>query len=58
MIAVGCLSLVVLPLLGLVLGGLVAGPDGATWGAVVGLVLAIAISGVMGYALVKIGRRR
>jgi hypothetical protein len=58
MIAVGCLALVVLPLLGMVLGALLAGPDGATWGAIAGLVIAIGISGVMGYALVRIGRRR
>jgi len=57
MIAVGCLALVVLPLIGLVLGALLAGPDGGIWGALVGLAIAIAISGVMGYALLRIGRR-
>jgi hypothetical protein len=58
MIAVGCLALVVLPLLGLVLGALIAGPDGATWGAIAGLCIALVVSGVMGWALVQVGRRR
>jgi hypothetical protein len=58
MIAIGCLALIILPLLGLALGGMVDGPDGATWGAIIGLVVALGISGFMGYALVKIGRRR
>lgn len=58
MIAIGCLALVVLPLLGLALGGMLGGPDGATWGAIAGLVVALGISAFTGYALVKIGRRR
>jgi hypothetical protein len=57
MIAVGCLALVVLPLIGLVLGALLAGLDGGIWGALVGLAIAVAISGIMGYALIRIGRR-
>ncbi|MFZ3482933.1 hypothetical protein [Sphingomonas sp. 3-13AW] len=57
MIAVGCLALVVLPLIGLVLGALLAGPDGAIWGALTGLAIAVGISGIMGYALLQIGRR-
>jgi hypothetical protein len=58
MIAVGCLALVVLPLLGLVLGALIAGPDGALWGAITGLCVALVVSGVMGWALIQVGRRR
>jgi hypothetical protein len=58
MIAVGCLALVVLPLLGLVLGALIAGPDGAMWGAIAGLCIALVVSGVMGWALIQVGRRR
>lgn len=57
MIALGCLALVILPLVGLVAGALIAGPAGGRWGAAAGLVAALAISGVMAYALVKVGRR-
>ncbi|MFV0624977.1 hypothetical protein ACBY01_13345 [Sphingomonas sp. ac-8] len=58
MVALGCLSLLILPLLGLVAGALLGGPQLARWGALVGLIAGAAISGVMAYALVKAGRRR
>lgn len=56
-VAIGCLSLVVLPLLGLALGGFLGGPTGARWGAGTGFVLAVALCAVSGYALVKAARR-
>lgn len=58
MFAIGCLALVVLPLIGLALGGFLLGPVGAKWGAIAGFVLALAISGVTSYALVAAARRR
>jgi hypothetical protein len=58
MIAVGCLLIVILPLLGLAVGGIVAGPEGAKWGAVVGFGLASGVCGMSAYALMKIGRHR
>lgn len=58
MIAIGCLALIVLPLLGLALGGFLGGPTGAKWGACIGLVLALALCGVTSYALVAAARRK
>jgi hypothetical protein len=56
-IAVGCLGLVVLPLIGLALGGWVDGPTGATWGAAIGMGIALAACGFTAYTLRVIGRR-
>lgn len=53
----GCFLLLVLPILGLLIGIVTAGAQGAIWGAVTGLVIALAASGVMAYALVKASRR-
>jgi hypothetical protein len=58
MIAFGCLLLIVLPLIGLAVGGYVAGGEGAAWAAVIGLVVAIAICATAAAALVKAGHRR
>lgn len=57
MIAIGCLLLVVLPIIGLTLGGLLAGPVGAQWGAAIGFGVACVVMGLSGYAMVQIGRR-
>ncbi|MDE0880115.1 MAG: hypothetical protein OSB00_15870 [Sphingomonas bacterium] len=57
MIAIGCLLLIVLPLLGMVAGALIAGPQGAKWGAFVGLTLTTLAAGFSTYAMAKIGRR-
>ena len=57
MVALGCFLLLVLPLAGLVIGGWLAGPEGMIWGAGTGLAIALGVSGVMGYSLVKAGRR-
>ncbi len=57
MAALGCFLLLILPLLGLLLGGLLAGPDGMIWGAGAGLAVALSIIGVTGYGLVKARRR-
>jgi hypothetical protein len=58
MIAVGCLSLVVLPLAGLALGGVIAGSKGAVWAACAGLMLALTICGLGSAALIKARRKR
>jgi hypothetical protein len=58
MAALGCLLLMVLPMLGLIAGGMIGGRDAAIWSAVTGLVVALAICGTAAYALVQAGRRR
>lgn len=58
MAALGCILLLVLPLLGLVIGGWFAGPPGMAWGSGIGLAIAIGICAIAGGALVKAGRRR
>lgn len=57
MIVIGCLFLVILPILGLAVGGALAGPSGARWGAGIGLAAALIVCGLSGYALAKIARR-
>ena len=55
--ALGCFLLLILPLAGLVIGGMVAGREGLLWGAGIGFALALACTGVMGRALVQARRR-
>jgi len=58
MFALGCLALIVLPLIGFI-GGLFFGGEGAgLWGAAIGLMAAIAMSGTAALALVKASRKR
>lgn len=57
MIAIGCFLLIVLPITGLALGGLLAGTVGAQWGAAIGFGVACVVMGLSGYAMVRIGRR-
>lgn len=57
MIAIGCLSLVILPIIGLVLGGLIAGPVAARWGAAIGFGGALIICAFTGYAFALMRRR-
>lgn len=57
MIAIGCLALIILPLIGLAIGGYVGGPHLAMLFAVIGFVLAIAVCAVSALALAKAGRR-
>ncbi|WP_199698810.1 hypothetical protein [Aurantiacibacter zhengii] len=57
MAALGCFLLLIFPILGLVIGGWLAGREGMIWGAGIGLVVALGVSGVMGYALVKARRK-
>lgn len=57
MAVIGCLLLIVLPLLGVVAGGLLGGTVGAKWGAGAGLALALLISGGGSYAFLKAMRR-
>lgn len=54
---IGCLLLIVLPLLGLVIGGLIGGAEGAKWGAGGAFVIALALFGGGTYAFIK-GTRR
>ncbi|HTG37661.1 hypothetical protein [Sphingomonas sp.] len=58
MIAIGCLLLIVLPMIGLTLGGLLAGLPGVKWGAAIGLAIAVGFAAFAGYGLIQIGRRR
>lgn len=58
MVAIGCLALLIFPILGLIAGGLYAGCSGAEWGAAIGFALALAISGAMSWALIKAAHRR
>jgi hypothetical protein len=58
MVAIGCLALLILPLVGLTCGGLAGGPEGARWGAAIGLGIAVAVCGFTVYALRAIGRGR
>lgn len=57
MVAIGCLALFVLALLGLVLGGWLPGPSGARWGLGT-LVVAVVLCGASAYALTKVAARR
>jgi hypothetical protein len=56
MIAIGCLSLTVLPLIGLAVGGYVGGLDAAIWSAIGGLAAAALVCGVGAMALWKARR--
>lgn len=58
MIAFGCLLLIVLPLIGLVVGGYIGGGEGAAWAAAIGFAIAIAVCGMTAAALMKARRRR
>lgn len=58
MVAIGCLALLLFPILGLIAGGLLAGRAGAEWGAAIGFVLALVLSGAMGWALAKVAQKR
>ncbi|MBB4617659.1 hypothetical protein GGQ96_001787 [Sphingomonas abaci] len=50
---IGCLALVIFPILGLAAGGLLDGPGGARLGAGIGFLLALALAGVGSLALWK-----
>jgi uncharacterized protein HemY len=56
MAALGCFLLLVLPIVGLILGGWLAGQQGMIVGAGTGLAIAVAVTSVMGFALVKARR--
>ena len=57
MAVIGCLLLIVLPLIGVVIGGLLDATQGAKWGAGAGFLLALLISGGGSYAFMKALRR-
>ncbi|KMS59715.1 hypothetical protein V474_10990 [Novosphingobium barchaimii LL02] len=50
---IGCLLLIVLPLLGLAGGGFVGGAEGAKWGAGAGFAAAMVVLGAGSYAFIK-----
>jgi hypothetical protein len=58
MAAVGCLSLLVFPIMGFVVGLWMAGMHAAIWSAVAGFAVAALICGVAAYALIKAARQR
>jgi hypothetical protein len=53
MIAIGCIGVIVLPLIGLAVGGYVGGLHVAIWSAFGGLVIGAIICGVTAMALMK-----
>ncbi|WP_200913325.1 hypothetical protein [Sphingomonas sp. Leaf10] len=58
MIAIGCLLLVILPIVGLALGGLIAGPAAARWGAAIGFGIALLVCGITGRAFARMRQDR
>jgi hypothetical protein len=54
---IGCLLLIVLPLLGLAAGGFLWGAQGAEWGAGIGFAIAFMVFMGGAYALFKATRR-
>ncbi|WP_068091088.1 hypothetical protein [Novosphingobium rosa] len=56
MFAIGCLFFIVLPLIGMFIGGVLHGLAGAVWGAAIGFALACVLGGGSVYALVKASR--
>ncbi|GLK42499.1 MULTISPECIES: hypothetical protein [Novosphingobium] len=50
---IGCLLLIVLPLLGLAAGGFLWGAEGAKWGAGIGFTLALVVFSGGSYAFIK-----
>jgi hypothetical protein len=57
MAAVGCVALLILPILGLMLSLWLGGATWAPWGAAIGLVLAVALTALMLYPLARARRR-
>lgn len=58
MFAIGCLFFIVLPLIGMFVGGVISGLPGAAWGAAIGFAVASVLGGGSIYALVKAVRQR
>ncbi|NOW44908.1 hypothetical protein FHW96_001054 [Novosphingobium sp. SG751A] len=58
MFALGCLALIVLPLLGFIAGLVMGGQGAGLWGAGIGLIAALLMSATAALALVKAGRKR
>jgi len=58
MFALGCLALIVLPLIGFVAGLLLGGEGAGVWGAGIGAIIALAMSAIAGLALVKASAKR
>jgi len=58
MVLIGCLAMIVLPLVGLFAGLFAGGLKAGIWGAGIGFAIAAALSWLSGAALVKAARRR
>lgn len=58
MFALGCLALIVLPLLGFIAGLVMGGQGTGLWGAGIGLIAALLMSAIAALALVKASRKR
>lgn len=58
MFALGCLALIVLPLLGFIAGLVMGGQAAGLWGAGVGLIAALLMSAIAALALIKASRKR
>jgi len=58
MFALGCLALIVLPLIGFVVGLFLGGEGAGVWGAGIGAIIALAMSAIAGLALVKASAKR
>jgi hypothetical protein len=58
MAAVGCLSLLIFPITGFVIGLWLGGMPAAIWSAVAGFAVAALICGVAAFALIKAARQR
>ncbi len=56
MFAIGCLLFIILPLIGMFIGGVLHGLVWALWGAAIGFALACVLGGDSVYALVKASR--
>lgn len=57
MAAIGCLLLIILPIVSLTLGGLLAGAAGLRWGAALGFGVALLVCGVTAYGFTQMRRR-
>ena len=56
--AFGCIALLVLPLIGLLLGGWLSGTNGMIAGGGIGLAIALALTAAMTAGLIKARRNR
>jgi hypothetical protein len=58
MLALGCLALIVFPLIGFVAGLFLGGEGAGAWGAGLGALIALTMTALAGFAIVKAGEKR